>query len=248
MRSWFVSDIHIRSMQEERAEKFLLFLRYLNHTNTQNLFLLGDIFDLWVADHEYFQNRYKPIIDEIQRLVSERVSVHYFEGNHDLHLKIFWQDQLGVKVHDGPYFQRIANWYVRMEHGDLTNPYDKGYIFLHKFLRTNALKTISHHLPGFLVHWIGNKASLVSRNYTKDLEFEKSTKEMVREHAQKVAAQEKTDFIITGHTHVRDEFQFSSGLSIVTLINLGSWFEEKQMVFFLEEHHSGWTNIDELTK
>ena len=90
--AYFVSDIHIMSPSCERARAFLDFLRSLSAAEgTTHLVLLGDIFDLWVADHDYFIKKYGDIIDEIRRLTEEGVEVSYFEGNHDLHLRYFWE-------------------------------------------------------------------------------------------------------------------------------------------------------------
>ena len=80
----FVSDIHIASPDCPRGRLFLQFLRSLSgKSDVTHLYLLGDIFDLWVADHTFFIERYAEIIDEIRRLVSQGVEVAYFERNHD---------------------------------------------------------------------------------------------------------------------------------------------------------------------
>ena len=111
--AWFVSDIHIDSMQDPKARDFLAFLNSLtNERPASHLFLVGDIFDLWVGPHEHFALRFQPIVDRIRELVKQGVEVHYFEGNHDLHLRRFWQDQIGALVHPGPkYFElnRLSN-------------------------------------------------------------------------------------------------------------------------------------------
>jgi len=99
----FVSDVHIASPDSDRHRLFLEFLNGLSYDDgIRHLCLLGDIFDLWVADHAYFVDRYTEIIDEIRRLLGEGVEVSYFEGNHDLYLRHFWEKALGVTVFGGP--------------------------------------------------------------------------------------------------------------------------------------------------
>ncbi|MCG8378135.1 MAG: UDP-2,3-diacylglucosamine diphosphatase, partial [Proteobacteria bacterium] len=187
----FVSDVHITSPDSPRGQLFTSFLRTLSgKTNITHLFLLGDIFDLWVADHRWFVERYREIIDEIRRLKNEGVRIAYFEGNHDLYLRYFWADKLGLTVHAGPAYVELGKKIVRLEHGDQMDPDDKGYIFLRWFLRTAPIRLLVRWLPGRIVAGIGNRASSTSRQYTSNTKsIERDTAiEKIRDHARKVHA------------------------------------------------------------
>jgi UDP-2,3-diacylglucosamine hydrolase len=77
--AWFVSDIHIDSMQDPKARDFLAFLNTLTEDRpATHLFLVGDIFDLWVGPHQYFVDRFEPIVQRLRQLVNSGVEVHYF--------------------------------------------------------------------------------------------------------------------------------------------------------------------------
>ena len=136
IRAWFLSDIHIRTENESNSEKLLLFLHSLENEKNKatHLFLVGDIFDLWIYDHSYFVEKFPKIVNAIRVIVQKGIEVHYFEGNHDLYLKRFWQQEVGVKVHDGPVFFNLGSKKFRVEHGDLMNPDDRGYFFLKSIL------------------------------------------------------------------------------------------------------------------
>ncbi len=68
LNAYFVSDLHIGSPSDSRARLFLEFLKNLGGgEDASHLFLMGDIFDLWVAAHSYFVDKYQPITDEIGR-------------------------------------------------------------------------------------------------------------------------------------------------------------------------------------
>ena len=141
LNAYFVSDLHIGSPTDSRARLFLAFLADLRGgENASHLFLMGDIFDLWVAAHSYFVDKYQPITDEILRLQDEGVEIHYFEGNHDLYLEHYWGQQVGLTVHEGPAYFELGHQTVRIEHGDQMDPDDRGYRFLRWFLRTPPLK------------------------------------------------------------------------------------------------------------
>lgn len=224
----FVSDIHIKDPDCPRARLFTAFLKSLEGgRNATHLFLLGDIFDLWVADHDWFIERYRGIIDELRRLKEENVEIHYFEGNHDLHLKYFFSDRLGLRVHDGPYRLQLGRHRVRLEHGDEMDPDDRGYLFLRWFLRTPPVRILIRNLPGALIARIGNRASRISRRYvtgTKSV-TDADAVATIRGHAGRIAAADRFDLIISGHVHVRDDTCIRLPDREVRSVNLGSWFD-----------------------
>lgn len=226
--AYFVSDIHITSPESPCASLFVSFLQTLSgETNITHLFLLGDIFDLWVADHRYFVDRYQEIIDEIRRLEKEGVSISYFEGNHDLHLRYYWADQLGLTVHDGPTTVQLGERTVRLEHGDQMDADDKGYLFLRWFLRTGPIRLLIRSLPSSLISRIGDWASAKSRRYTSSAKAINSADAIakIHAHARRAYAQKPFDLIITGHVHVRDDCRIDSETGTFRSVNLGSWLD-----------------------
>lgn len=241
IKAWFVSDIHLKSEDESNSEKLLLFLHSLENGERQasHLFLVGDIFDLWIHNHSYFVEKFPKIVNAIRVIVSKGIEVHYFEGNHDLYLKKFWQQDVGVKVHDGPEFFNLGSHKIRVEHGDLMNPNDKGYLFLKGLLQSSPLKFVAKNLPGPAVSFIGERASKASRKYTSTQKkmHEAKVKEFMHEYAQVVIEERFYDYLITGHTHVEDSFEFSSGGEQVHSINLGSWFETQRALVLTEDGH-----------
>ena len=231
-RAYFVSDIHLKNPAEPKSVVFLKFLDRLlaeskGPERATHLFLVGDIFDLWVGEHEYFRDRFRPMVDKIAAIAKAGVEVHYFEGNHDLHLEGFWHSQLGVHVHrDQAYFD-LAGQRVRVEHGDLINPDDKGYLFLRWFLRTPVMTSLALNLPDRAVTAIGRRASDSSRKYTstaKSLPMDQ-IRECVRSHAKRVFRDEPFDLLISGHVHVKDDFTFDESGRKVRSVNLGSWYD-----------------------
>lgn len=236
----FVSDLHLNSPSDERYQSFLWLLKKwmgpkmleipTHQTAITHLFLLGDIFDLWIGSHSFFVNKHKSLVNEIGRLLEEGVEVHYFEGNHDLHLERFWQKRLGVQVHSEPRVVSLGNYYFYLEHGDAFDPSDKGYTFLRWFLRTPMLRFLIYSLPSFLVLWLGQRASCTSRGYTTKVK-KISDKELIHRlklHGERLVLQHDIDFIINGHVHLPCEVDIPNPRKKVKSINLGSWLGEKK--------------------
>lgn len=241
VKAWFLSDLHIRDQNESNSEKLLLFLHSLEvgEREATHLFLVGDIFDLWIHNHAYFVDKFRKIVNAITVVVSRGIEVHYFEGNHDLYLRKFWQQEVGVRVHDGPEFFNLGSKVVRVEHGDLMNPDDKGYLFLKKVLKSAPVKFVAQNLPGPGVSWIGERASQASRQYTSNQKAlrEQEIKTFMHGYAESEVLKRSFDYMISGHTHVRDTHPFNNQGEEVYLVNLGSWFDDQQVMLLDESGH-----------
>lgn len=224
----FVSDIHITSPECPRGRLFETFLRGLEGgRDLTHLYLLGDIFDLWVADHRFFVERYHGVVAQIRRLRNEGVAIAYFEGNHDLHLESYWQDELGVTVYPGPTYAEHDGKMLRIEHGDQMDPDDKGYRFLRWFLRTPPIRWLVCNLPGALIRHVGERASVTSREYTsqtKTIEPDQAIAK-IRAHAKRAFEVRPFDIILSGHVHIRDDCEIEAGNRKFRSINLGSWLD-----------------------
>ncbi len=250
-RAYFLSDIHLKTAEERNSQILLRFFRFLAESDLasrpSHLFLVGDIFDLWVGSHRYFVRRFEPLIAALRSLRELGIEIHFFEGNHDLHLHDFWQGEMGFHVHtDARYFQ-LAGKMVRIEHGDLINPEDKGYLFLRRFLRTSLMKTLALNLPALVVKTIGERASRASRDYTstaKELPHDNMVA-MVRRHAETAFLQKPFDLIISGHVHAVDDHSFHASHRMVRSINLGHWGDGPK-TFLLTEAESRFVDLSDL--
>lgn len=242
MQAWFISDIHIKNINERNSILLLRFLHFLeNNRRATHLFLLGDIFDLWVGDSQVFEKKFRPIVDAILRLKDRGMEVIYFEGNHDVHIKRYWQDRFSIPVFVDYQILQLGQWKVRLEHGDYINPEDLSYIKYLETIRSKKLEFVAYHFPGVVFDYLGNLASRKSRKrssqYRKD--SEQSLKEKIRKFAIRSAELSEFDFLITGHMHIRDEFVFKNGGAEKVSINLGSWFDTPS-AFCLEEDSYRW--------
>ena len=233
-RALFVSDIHISSPDDPKYRQFLLFLQHLQKIKPEHLFLVGDIFDLWIADRKYFIERYSAAIALIQGLVAAGTHVYYFEGNHDLDLRRFWEERVGAKVFESAAYFELCGYQVRVEHGDQMNPLDRGYLFLRWLLRTPAFRLLGRWLPNFLVRGIGERASNRSRQYSSSAEnaHEELARAMIYRHAEKAYQEMPFDFFVSGHVHIAEAGRLAHGTARV--FNLGTWLK-KPMVLMITE-------------
>jgi len=119
VESYFFSDLHLKSINERNGQILLRFLHSLEKKSPVRLFLLGDIFDLWVSGHDIFRKKYRDLLDVLESLKKSGSEIYFFEGNHDLHIHPYWRDVLGAKVYTEAKIFDIDGLKIRCEHASV---------------------------------------------------------------------------------------------------------------------------------
>lgn len=237
-KAYFLSDIHLES---EKDSNFFVFNRLLksiaDDEKCTHLFLLGDIFDLWVADHVHFKQKFEHILKALDRVKERGIEVHYFEGNHDLDLKPYFAEK-GFFTYESPTHIELGEKSFRIEHGDQMDPEDIGYLFLRWFLRTRLMRWLGRSLPGFIVERIGNSMSSTSRKYTdrlrdqlgKDQEVRRERiLDKMRKHVFRLLKDKNSfHFFVAGHVHEEMNENLLFKEQSIQVINLGSWLGDRK--------------------
>lgn len=248
MEAWFLSDIHLKDAEERNGKILLRFLRSLLAQNPKevHLFLLGDIFDLWVGGHDYFAEKFSDLVGALKDLKSAGASITFIEGNHDMHIENFFQKKLGIDVFVEAQYFRFDGITVRCEHGDKININDIAYKRYRAFVRNPLVKQLAIHLPGRFWNYVGEKASKKSRSISANyrVKNEESLITMIRNHVEVAYQQGPFDFIISGHMHVFDDHVVNVNGRSVRSVNLGSWFEETVKVFRIQNGQGSWVILE----
>ena len=240
MKAWFVSDIHLRDINERNSAILLRFLHsLLQDSEATHLFLLGDIFDLWVGDSDVFQRKFQALVDAIHEVKKKGIEVVYFEGNHDVHVKGFWENKFNIPVWVDAKNYHLGPWKVRMEHGDFINPKDEKYLKYRATIRQPHMERLAYIIPGKLLDTAGLFAAKLSRKKSsvRRRDSEEQLRQMIREYATLQFQKEPYDFFITGHMHIKDDFEVQKDGKKGRSINLGSWFEAPQALCLTEKDY-----------
>lgn len=205
------------------------FLFYLNQNPKENrLFLLGDIFDAWVSNGRAFVSHFRMLIDEISKFKKAGGEVYYFEGNHDVHIDVFWTKQFGIPVIEEMQYFNIHGLTLRLEHGDFINPEDYAYHKYRALVHRPWVEFLAHNLPSHFWKWLTESQSAKSRKKTSRYAVENSERiiKLVRTYAEKTFREKPFDIIVTGHMHIFDDYSFAIEGRNVRSINLGTWLEQ----------------------
>ncbi len=219
MNSFFVSDLHFGLLDSEeeklREQAFVNFLRFCK-TNTNKLFILGDLFDYWFEYKRVIQKGYFKTFAALRELVEAGVEVHYFIGNHDFMHRDFFEKEIGVILHHTELEIELENKKFFLGHGDGLVANDIGYNILKKVLRNKFLQKMYSLLhPDFGI-WLASSSSKKSRDYTNE-KFYGEIDGLFEAAKKKI--DEGFDYVIFGHSHIRKIENYKNG----HYINLGTW-------------------------
>ena len=94
-RTIFISDLHLGA-RESQAEKLLEFLK---HNESEQLFLVGDIFDGWALRRRWFwEQEYNDVIQKLLCRARKGCKITYIPGNHDSFVRTYEGLRLGGVV------------------------------------------------------------------------------------------------------------------------------------------------------
>jgi Uncharacterized protein conserved in bacteria len=251
VEAWFISDIHLKTAEERNGKILLRFLRSLRERNPVDLhlFMLGDIFDLWIGGSSHYAQKFLPIMDALKDLRQAGAKITFIEGNHDVHVEGYFKKKLDIDVFVEAQYYTIDGLTVRAEHGDLINMNDEAYLKYRSIIRNPWVKMIGLGLiPGRVWDWLGQRASHKSREQSGNYRQvnEERLSKMIRAHAERVYDNEKPfDFVISGHMHIVDDYTFQRNKKDIRSINLGSWFEYPVKVFAIINGQPQWLELPE---
>lgn len=226
--AWFLSDLHIKSDADSKSKILVTFLESLGHTRpATHVFLLGDIFDLWIGSSPFFGEQYSSATKSISKLTQRGIQVFYIEGNHDIHVADFWKP-LGVQVSNSVIEYKINGQLLHLCHGDFINPKEKSYHRYITWVRSNYGLRLANAISAEVWWKLGQFLSQASRKRSAR-RFVQSSDSLADDFFQFAISQsQKTQFdvLIAGHIHKVLDYSWNEGSQPKRAINLGSWFDQ----------------------
>ena len=220
-KSVFISDLHLGS---KHCNSNAL-LQFLSNIQTQKLYLVGDIIDVWRLKKKwYWPKIHNQILRKILK-ISEKTEVVYITGNHDEVFRSFPHVRIGkIAVEHRSVHIGIDGKRYLVLHGDLFDnlmrtktgrfimhlgdyAYDS-LIYINKLI--NASRRILGMQPWSLAKYLKRKAKLAA-NYIGEFEKEMSL----------YCKRKGYDGIICGHIHHAEITQYDD----IIYMNDGDWCE-----------------------
>lgn len=129
----FVSDLHLQS---DRRKTFDGFVGYLRDTPAQAVFILGDLFEVWVGDDARHQGFEAEVVDALQEAATRR-TLAFMAGNRDFLVGAAMLRQCGITALPDPTVLRALGERVLLTHGDALCLEDVAYQRFRAEVRTD---------------------------------------------------------------------------------------------------------------
>ncbi len=238
-----ISDVHVKSPHDEADRLLCHFLDHPLVQDSDQIFLLGDIFDLMCGPHQDYLKIYAHLFDRMDSLLKQGHKLYFLEGNHDVHLeKLFRKRWLQGELVpcQFPIVQNIEGKTYYFSHGDEHDVDNHTYQQYKRFIHSPPLKIVANHvMPYALLNFLGEKASLFSRRKGSVAFNWEEVREKFRKGVFKTT-EGKFDIILGGHSHVQDVFV--SEENKFTYVNNGYALKSKTFIY-IQNHQVSFESL-----
>jgi cytidylate kinase/UDP-2,3-diacylglucosamine diphosphatase len=220
-RAVFVADIHLRPDRPDRTDRFFRFLAGRRAAGG-TVYILGDLFDVWVSPRQVSHPRYRPLVERIRQAVEGGLRIVFVQGNRDFLIDERFARATGVKVHEDPADAVIGGRKVLLTHGDLLCSADRAYQRTRRILRSRWCRRLAAALPVSLVFAL---ASGLRRYSDRAVSRKRDSTLEPTEAAVLRYGESGYETIVCGHLHRPRKQWYSSGTRRCLLVCVGDWEE-----------------------
>ena len=227
-RRLFISDVHLAHLQpepheSERSVRLRSFLATLSGDDVSDLYVLGDLFDLWFEYRSVIFSAGFPMLRAFAELSERGVRLHYIVGNHDYWAGAFLE-RIGFAVYKEPVVTEMDGMRVLLCHGDGLNRRDYGYRFFKRVARWKPTIALFRCIHPDLAARLGEMVSGLSRQLV-NAETTGRLREAaaIRQHAIEQLRNDDIDVFVAGHSHIPVDETIEVEGRVKRYMNLGDW-------------------------
>ncbi len=193
-----ISDLHLQSAH---AATTAAFFRFLDEParHTQQLYLLGDLFEYWAGDDDLQDPYHQQIITALRNLSDAGVAIFWIAGNRDFLVGTAFAEAAGVTLLAEPHVACIGGQRVVLLHGDAQCTEDTQYMAFRAMVRQPAWQ------QQFLATPLAQRKAIIAgmRESSRKDQGNKTYEimDVTPEAIEAVFAASDCDVMIHGHTH-----------------------------------------------
>lgn len=222
-RQLFISDLHLETARPDITRTLLQFLQ--DHRGAcSDLFILGDLFEVWIGDDDPSPLA-ETVASALHQFSATGSKVHLMHGNRDFLLGADYASRCGADLIQEPYLLLTDSSPVLLLHGDILCSDDADYQQFRVLVRAPAWQQEFLGKPLAERREFADQARQQSRSATasKAMDIMDVNQRAVRE-----LLQDKGQLrLLHGHTHrpAIHRLELENGVQ-ATRIVLGSWEEQ----------------------
>ena len=132
----FISDLHLQATE---MKTFAAWQHYLQHTSADAVFVLGDLFEVWVGDDALaVQDSFEQLCVQVLRVASQRLDIFILHGNRDFLMGHTLMQAVGATLIPDPTVLSFAGQRWLLTHGDALCLADTAYLAFREQVRSAA--------------------------------------------------------------------------------------------------------------
>ena len=207
----FVGDVHLDRDDPDLAP-FVSYLGALGRTSGR-IVLMGDLFNLWLADPRLELPHHRAVVEELRRLRRAGVEIHYLEGNRDYRVG---RSHLGTTfdtVSDEGLVEAWSGRRVWAAHGDLVNRHDGQYRLWRRVSRSSPVWAVFSSIPEKRRFALAERIERRMRSTNTGMK-RAFPEDQVRAYARE-RLRDGVDAVVLGHFHDERDIETGEGRIVV---------------------------------
>lgn len=222
MDAAFISDLHLDASRPQVTDAFLSFLRG-DACNYSTLFILGDLFEVWIGD-DCTDDHQRGVIAALKRYTDAGHKCLFVRGNRDFLIGSDFAAATGSQILPGESLAKIDGQMALVMHGDELCTDDHDYQRSRRWLRNPVMQFLYLALPRFARQKIADRIRHRSMTATRSKLPEitdvnaAAVHDAMRRHGVRL--------LIHGHTHRPAIHDFTLDGNPARRIVLGDWYTQ----------------------
>ncbi len=226
-KTYFAADMHLgaRYITDHRAHeaRVTAFLDSIKD-EAKRLYLLGDVLDYWFEYNSVVPRGHVRFFGKLAELADSGVEITWMTGNHDVWLRDYLRDEIGMTVVTGQLTVDINGHRFLLSHGDDIGPRSWNYRFMKwcflnpvcQWLYAGIHPNISHRVA---TSWSSHNRT--SRKIEHEADNMATTVAMLNDGIEQISREHPDiEYFVTGHLHCPGITHTASG---ATSVRLGDW-------------------------
>lgn len=202
----FISDLHL---QASETQTFQVWQHYLTHTTADAVFMLGDLFEVWIGDDVLSDTQsFEYDCAQVLKAASQRTAIYVMHGNRDFLMGSGLSQATGASLIKDPTVLCFSDQRWVLTHGDALCLDDTDYLAFRSTVRSEAWQT------QFLSKPLTERQAL-ARQMRNTSEARKQSDYVYADVDSEAADQLLVDFnsvgMIHGHTHRPNQHSLAPG-------------------------------------
>jgi len=207
-----ISDLHLQAGDRATLDAWR---GYLDTTPADALFILGDLFEVWVGDDAAASEGFEQTAAQWLHAAAQRLTIHVLHGNRDFLLGPAFAEAAGLRLIADPTVLVFQGRRWLLSHGDLLCLADTDYLAFRAQVRTPAWQS------AFLARPLAERRAL-AREIRTQSEARKADPQAVWADVDDAAAAQwlqraGAGTLIHGHTHRPADHALGHGLTRIVL-------------------------------